>query len=250
MSEAIIFLTERDAAPNLRTGCTRSASRSGTVSAVAVDEYNRVETIGLLIVEWSRLEESFPSGPGGQGSVDLSAASLATGVSMKQLDRARRVRNAAAHEGSRCTLNELDEALGILELVWRSREHRDQREQTAPVRRILAHTSTGGAEPPTTFPNPKGDNPWDNDAVRWLLLKPDVAAAFKFVPLFECLRCQPARVANQPHRVEEAAHFARRHGVLQRQEFDGRLGKRIVRLYRTDPDRPRYPGNPPAEAGS
>ena len=105
-------------------------------------------------------------------------------------------------------------------------------------------------EPPTRYPNPRGDNPWDNDAVHWLLDKPDVAQRFKRGPLMECLRRQPARLRHQPHRVEEAADLARRHGVIQRREFDPGTGKTLVRLYRTDADRPRYQGTPPAEAAT
>ena len=103
-------------------------------------------------------------------------------------------------------------------------------------------------DPPTTYPNPRNDNPWDNDAIHWLLDQPDVAASFKRGPLMECLRRQPGRLKNQPHRVEEATVLARSHGVIQRQEYDLGTGKELVRLYRTDPDRPRYPGSPPPEA--
>ena len=82
--------------------------------------------------------------------------------------------------------------------------------------------------------------------MHWLLEKPDVEAAFTRGTFMESLRCQPARVKAQPHRVEEAARLARKHGVIQRQEYDIELGKRIVRLYRTDRGRPAYPGSPPA----
>ncbi len=109
-------------------------------------------------------------------------------------------------------------------------------------------TEESTLDPPTTYPNPRNDNAWDNDAVHWLLDQPDVAASFKRGPLMECLRRQPGRVKNQPHRVEEAAGLARSHGVIQRQEYDAGTGKELVRLYRTDPDRPHYPGSPPPEA--
>ena len=48
------------------------------------------------------------------------------------------------------------------------------------------------------YPNPRKDNAWDNDAVQWLLDKPDVVAAtFTRGTLMECLRCQPDKVENQ-----------------------------------------------------
>lgn len=94
---------------------------------------------------------------------------------------------------------------------------------------------------PTTYPNPRNDDPWDNDAIHWLLTHSDVAAAFKRGPLFECLRRQPGRLRNQPERVAEAAELARRHGVIQKPVYDAKIGKQIVRLIRTDPEAPTYP---------
>ena len=97
------------------------------------------------------------------------------------------------------------------------------------------------ADPPSTYPNPRGDDPWDNDAVHYLLDQPDVAASFKRGPLMECLRRQPNRLKNQPQRVEEAAELARRHGVIQKSSYNADVGKTIVRLIRTDPGAPSYP---------
>jgi len=208
------------------------------------------ETVGMLVIEWGRLEEQFPGAQGPKSaSVDVAAASRVTGISAGQLDRVRRLRNDAVHNPSRRpSLEALDEALGVLEMVFRATGGERPSLQTTTLRTMPPAAGQRGSDPPTAYPNPRNDNPWDNDAVHWLLDKPDVAAAFKRVPLFECLRCQPGRVRNQPHRVEEAARLARRHGVVQRQELDERLGKRIVRLYRTDADRPRYPGAPPLDA--
>lgn len=94
---------------------------------------------------------------------------------------------------------------------------------------------------PTTYPNPRGNNPWDNDSIHWLLEQPDVAGKFTHGVLFECLRRQPNRLRNQPNRVAEAEALARRFGVEQRRVHDPVLGKDMIRLVRTDPEAPSYP---------
>ena len=95
--------------------------------------------------------------------------------------------------------------------------------------------------PPTSYPNSRNDDPWDNDAVSYLLTKPDVARVWKKGPLFECLRRQPGWIQKQPARVEDAARAAKRHGVEQLAMHDPRVGKDIVRLIRTDAAAPLYP---------
>lgn len=95
--------------------------------------------------------------------------------------------------------------------------------------------------PPTTYPNPRDDDPWDNDAVHWLLDQPGVATSWKRGPLFECLRRQPARLRNQPARVEKAARLAKQFGVRQVSVYDANIGKTLVRLVRTDDAAPTYP---------
>lgn len=216
------------------------------------DEADWLETVGLLVIEWGRLEQRFPAnrGPGGLTGVDVRAAAVATGLSKNQIVRVRTIRNATVHKPSdRPSLAALDEALGVLELMWRALDGETSKRRTAPEKRELPMAQSKGVEAPVVYPNSRKDNSWDNDAVHWLLTRPDVAASFTRGPLMECLRCQPQRVEDQPHRVEEAARLARKHGVIQRQEYDTKLGKRVVRLYRTDPDRPRYPGDPPPAAG-
>ena len=95
---------------------------------------------------------------------------------------------------------------------------------------------------PTRYPNPRGDDAWDDDAVQWLLEQPGVAGEFTRGTLFECARRQPRWLQQQPDRVERAAIFCRRHHVLQLEGFDPRVGKTNVRLKRTDPAAPpRYP---------
>ena len=94
---------------------------------------------------------------------------------------------------------------------------------------------------PTQYPNPRGDDPWDNDAVHFLLDQEAVSAVFKRGPLMECLRRQMNRLETQPDRVEEAKLLAARFGVRQIECFDQHLGKTVVRLVRTDADAPTYP---------
>lgn len=95
--------------------------------------------------------------------------------------------------------------------------------------------------PPTTYPNLRKDNPWDNDAVSWLLEHDDVAKHFKRTDLFECARRQPQRLAEDLDRVILAAQLCDRHGVEQLQVFDRNRGKTVWRLRRTDPGAPKYP---------
>ena len=94
---------------------------------------------------------------------------------------------------------------------------------------------------PTTYPNPRGNNPWDNDTVNWLFEQPGVAARCSIGTLMECLRRQPGRVRNQPQRVADVETLARSFGVEQRKVHDASVGKDMVRLVRTDPGAPLYP---------
>jgi hypothetical protein len=111
----------------------------------------------------------------------------------------------------------------------------------SPLDLVIEPPLQAAADPPSAYPNPRGDDPWDNDAVHYLLDQFDVSASFTRGPLMECLRRQPNRVKNQPHRVAEAAELARRHGVIQKPLFDAEVGKTVVRLIRTDLGAPAYP---------
>lgn len=95
--------------------------------------------------------------------------------------------------------------------------------------------------PPDTYPNPRNDDPWDNDAIHWLLEHEDVASAFTRHNLFECARRQPRRLEEDLDNVILAAKFCERHGVEQVEVLDQRIGKQIWRLRRTDADAPEYP---------
>ncbi len=95
--------------------------------------------------------------------------------------------------------------------------------------------------PPSTFPNPRNDDPWDNDTVHWLLTHPDVAEHFDRGNLMECARRQPKRLEGDIDRVILGAQLCERHGVQQIQVFDPKIGKTFWRLRRTDADAPEYP---------
>lgn len=99
--------------------------------------------------------------------------------------------------------------------------------------------------PPDTYENPKRDNPWDNDAVQWLLTHEDVSAEFDRHNLMECARRQKKRIETDLDRVIRAAQLCERHGVHQVQVFDRSIGKSVWRLRRTDPAAPAYPADEP-----
>jgi len=96
-------------------------------------------------------------------------------------------------------------------------------------------------EPPNTYPNPRSDDAWDNDAVHWLLDQPGVGAEWTRGTLMEAARRQPKWTEQRPERVAAAEEVCRRYGVVQREVHDDRLGKTIVRLIRTDHEAPEYP---------
>jgi len=103
-----------------------------------------------------------------------------------------------------------------------------------PLSAYLAYMT----DAPDTYENPRGDDPWDNDAVRWLLTQPG-SELWTFRGLFEALRQQPDWLEKRPDKVADAAALAQCYGVVQREEKFGR--REIVRLERTDRDAPCYP---------
>ncbi len=93
---------------------------------------------------------------------------------------------------------------------------------------------------PSTYPNPRNDDPWDNDTVHWLLEQPGGEDWTRGV-LMESLRRQPGQVERNPQRVTDAARFAKRNGVVQ---IGARRGAAtITRLLRTDEGAPEYPAS-------
>lgn len=96
--------------------------------------------------------------------------------------------------------------------------------------------------PPTTYAdnNERGDDPWDHDAVCWVLEQLGHSTWTHGV-FFECARKQPNRKEKDLDRVIEAARICGSLGVKQLQIRDPNLGKMVVRLRRTDSDAPEYP---------
>lgn len=93
---------------------------------------------------------------------------------------------------------------------------------------------------PTTYPNPRGDDAWDNDAVQWLLLRGTSNKWTRGV-LMEALRRQGRIVRDRPDIVADAAQFAAGFGVRQIEVPRG--NRTITRLIRTDARAPSYPSN-------
>ena len=93
---------------------------------------------------------------------------------------------------------------------------------------------------PPRDPERVTDDPWDANAVRWLLGRPG-GSSWTRGTLMECLRRQPNRLRSMPARVEAAARFAAANGVEQSEESRG--GGKVVHLYRTDADAPEYPAD-------
>lgn len=93
---------------------------------------------------------------------------------------------------------------------------------------------------PQTYPNPRGDDAWDNDAVHWLLLQ-DRGATWTRGTLMEALRRQDRWVMNRPNVVADAAQLAARFGVLQVELPKG--NRTVTRLIRQDAGAPSYPSD-------
>ncbi len=98
---------------------------------------------------------------------------------------------------------------------------------------------TGETVPtPSRYPNPHRYDPWNNDAVRWLLEQPG-AEGWRYEHLLRALRRQRSWLEHRSARVAAAEALASRHGVLQQEQIRG--SSTIVRLKRTDPQAPPYP---------
>ena len=101
------------------------------------------------------------------------------------------------------------------------------------------------ASPPTEYANSndRGNDPWDHDAVCWMLDQLGPATEWTYHNLFECARKQKNRMENDVDRVVAAANVCGRLGVQQIELRDPRIGKLIIRLRRTDPGAPQYPSH-------
>ncbi len=91
------------------------------------------------------------------------------------------------------------------------------------------------------FPGFSGNDPWDHDAICWLLTQLGPTTTWTYGILFECARKQPNRMLNDLDRVLEAARVCGRFDVEQLAVLDPTLGKRVTRLRRNDPKKPEYP---------
>ena len=101
------------------------------------------------------------------------------------------------------------------------------------------------ATPPTTYAasNERGNDPWDHDAVCWILEQLGERPEWTYGVFFECARKQPNRKENDLDRVIEAARICGALGVDQLDVSDPTIGKSIVRLRRTDEGAPPYPAH-------
>lgn len=102
---------------------------------------------------------------------------------------------------------------------------------------------TAGAPPavPARDPDRPQDDPWDANAVRYLLRTPE-GRAWTRGTLMECLREQSNRKKSQPDKVAAAAALAERYKVERRTD----PGDHVLHFFRNDggPDAPdRYPRN-------
>jgi hypothetical protein len=86
------------------------------------------------------------------------------------------------------------------------------------------------------------DDPWDADAVRFLLSRPE-GATWNLSDLSECLRRQLGRRMHKASDIRRAADLATKYGVEQIEEPFGKTT--VVRLYRSDADAPPYPLDAP-----
>ena len=92
-----------------------------------------------------------------------------------------------------------------------------------------------GAVPPRDPAMPHTD-PWDADALRWLLDE-ERFQTFTATELLACLRRQPAMVKRNPERVDAARDLAWDCDVTVRTDPGGHT----LHLFRLDPGRPTYP---------
>lgn len=100
-------------------------------------------------------------------------------------------------------------------------------------------------EPPTTYidSNDRNNDPWDHDAVCWILEQLGPSTEWTYGVFFECARKQKNRKENDLDRVIEAARICGSVGVVQLEVHDAAIGKDIVRLRRTDAGAPDYPAH-------
>ena len=122
-------------------------------------------------------------------------------------------------------------------LIWRGEDIEQWRDTMRPS--TPAQSTHRRPTPPPRDPERPQDDPWDADAVRLLLGKPE-GTQWTRGNLFECLREQGNRRKNQPEKVRQAADFAERYGVERHPDPGGKT----IHFFRTDSEAPRpYPSS-------
>ena len=150
--------------------------------------------------------------------------------------------------GTRNPLETVQQTVGdvvgsVLGLVGIKSKHDAPSKAGDTTKAKKAESSSGEAvEVPARDPDRPQDDPWDADAVRYLLAREGVADEWARGVLTECLRRTPKRVRDDADRVKKAAALAKKHGVRQEEEPRGK--GTIVHLYRTDSEAPAYPATP------
>lgn len=120
--------------------------------------------------------------------------------------------------------------------VWKTKHIEKWRKKMRPTN-PLAETIIPA--PPPRDPERPQDDPWDADAVRFLLNTPD-GAAWRRGDLMECMREQRKRVECQPDRVAAAARIAAKFGIDRRPDPGGKT----IHFFRTDDGAPApYPSS-------
>ena len=117
--------------------------------------------------------------------------------------------------------------------VWDSNDIEAWRNNVRPF------SKKRGPQVPPRDPDRPQDDPWDADAVRYLMTKPE-GAGWSRGELMECLREQHRRVERQPDRVNEAKRLASQHEVDRHADAGGKT----IHFFRNDRAAPRpYPAS-------
>jgi hypothetical protein len=101
------------------------------------------------------------------------------------------------------------------------------------MRHITKRSRNAGPKPPRRDPDRPQDDPWDANAIRYLLDTPE-GRQWTRGNLMECMREQGNRVRRQPDKVREAAELAVKYGVERRPD----PGAKTIHFFRTDDEAP------------
>jgi predicted DNA-binding transcriptional regulator AlpA len=117
--------------------------------------------------------------------------------------------------------------------IWKREDIETWRTRMRPFRRVK------DVVVPPRDPERPQDDPWDANAVRYLLDTPE-GCTWTRGNLMECLREQGNRLAREPDRVRDAARLAEQHGVERRADPGGKT----LHFFRSDRKAPRpYPSS-------